>query len=99
MSKRPNTLWLLLVCLLGPGQPSQAADPADEPDPWLKQRLEWFQDMKFGFMMHWGAYSQWGCIESWRTSTRRSWTTEKARSQSCERHWHWIPSYQIPTYC
>lgn len=34
-------------------------------EAWLKQRLEWFQDLKFGFMMHWGPYSQWGCIESW----------------------------------
>jgi len=33
--------------------------------PWLKDRLEWFQDLKFGLFMHWGPYSQWGCIESW----------------------------------
>ena len=32
---------------------------------WLPQRLQWFQDLKFGFMMHWAPYSQWGCIESW----------------------------------
>jgi len=32
---------------------------------WLKDRLEWFQDLKFGLFMHWGPYSQWGCIESW----------------------------------
>ena len=32
---------------------------------WLRDRLEWFQDLKFGLFMHWGPYSQWGCIESW----------------------------------
>ena len=32
---------------------------------WLTQRLEWFQDLKFGLFVHWGVYSQWGCIESW----------------------------------
>jgi alpha-L-fucosidase len=37
----------------------------DPPEPWLGQRMEWFQDQKFGFMMHWAPYSQWGCIESW----------------------------------
>jgi hypothetical protein len=38
----------------------------DHPESaWLPQRLEWFQDLKFGFMMHWAPYSQWGCIESW----------------------------------
>jgi len=31
----------------------------------LARRLEWFQDLKFGFFMHWGPYSRWGCIESW----------------------------------
>jgi alpha-L-fucosidase len=33
--------------------------------PTLAERLEWFQDQKFGFFVHWGTYSQWGCIESW----------------------------------
>ena len=37
----------------------------DPADPLLVKRLEWFQDQKFGFMMHWAPYSQWGCIESW----------------------------------
>src|SRR5205814_5530108 len=31
----------------------------------LAKRLAWFQDQKFGLMLHWGIYSQWGCIESW----------------------------------
>jgi alpha-L-fucosidase len=34
-------------------------------DPLVKQKLEWFQDQKLGFMMHWGPYSEWGFIESW----------------------------------
>lgn len=38
----------------------------DHPESaWLPERLEWFQDQQFGFMMHWAPYSQWGCIESW----------------------------------
>ncbi|NLB54987.1 MAG: alpha-L-fucosidase, partial [Lentisphaerae bacterium] len=34
------------------------------PD-WLKSRLEWFMDMRFGMIIHWGPYSQWDCSESW----------------------------------
>jgi len=30
----------------------------------LKKLAEW-QDLKFGLLMHWGAYSQWGIVESW----------------------------------
>jgi alpha-L-fucosidase len=36
-----------------------------ETDPLVWDKLDKFQDWKFGFMMHWGIYSQWGCIESW----------------------------------
>lgn len=44
-------------------RPEPAAQP--DPDDLLRERLEWFQDQKFGFFVHWGPYSQWGCIESW----------------------------------
>jgi alpha-L-fucosidase len=37
---------------------------AQYPD-WLWERLAWFQDLRFGMIIHWGMYSQWGCIESW----------------------------------
>jgi len=49
------------------GTPCTAAEPQaanNAEEPWLHDRLQWFQDLKFGFMMHWAAYSQWGCIES-----------------------------------
>ena len=34
-------------------------------DPQVARKLEWFQDQKFGLMLHWGTYSQWGIVESW----------------------------------
>jgi len=42
-------------------------------DKLLKERLEWFQDLKFGFFVHWGIYSQWGCIESWPLVEEDKW--------------------------
>ncbi len=36
-----------------------------ESDPLVLEKLEQWQDMKFGLLMHWGAYSQWGIVESW----------------------------------
>lgn len=44
-----------------------------QPDERLASRLEWFQDLKFGFFMHWGAYCQWGCIESWPLVEEDTW--------------------------
>ncbi|MCK9327982.1 MAG: alpha-L-fucosidase, partial [Bacteroidales bacterium] len=34
-------------------------------DPLVKEKLEQWQDIKFGLLMHWGPYSQWGIVESW----------------------------------
>lgn len=34
-------------------------------DQKILDKLEDWQDLKFGLLMHWGAYSQWGVVESW----------------------------------
>ena len=34
-------------------------------DPQVLQKLDQWQDLKFGLFMHWGTYSQWGVVESW----------------------------------
>jgi alpha-L-fucosidase len=36
-----------------------------ETDPQVLSKLEAWQDLKFGLLMHWGTYSQWGIVESW----------------------------------
>jgi len=36
-----------------------------ETDPQVLQKLEEWQNIKFGLLMHWGGYSQWGIVESW----------------------------------
>ncbi len=43
----------------------ETASTERETDPLVLRKLEWFQDMKFGLLMHWGPYSQWGTVESW----------------------------------
>lgn len=34
-------------------------------DTLVQQKLEWWGDIKFGLLMHWGTYSEWGIVESW----------------------------------
>lgn len=34
-------------------------------DPQVSRKLDWFKEIKFGLLMHWGPYSQWGVVESW----------------------------------
>jgi len=36
-----------------------------ETDPLVLKKLDQWQDAKFGLLMHWGTYSQWGIVESW----------------------------------
>ena len=36
-----------------------------ETDPAVLAKLDQWQDIKFGLLMHWGPYSQWGVVESW----------------------------------
>jgi alpha-L-fucosidase len=64
---------LLAVLLVFTGLTQQVAAGPGDTEPWLAQRLEQFQDLKFGFMMHWGIYSQWGCIESWPLVEADAW--------------------------
>ncbi|MBM4155759.1 MAG: alpha-L-fucosidase [Lentisphaerae bacterium] len=66
-SVRSVVLCAVLLGTAGWGTVRAAETAAAEPpqEAWLRERLEWFQDLKFGFMMHWAPYSQWGCIESW----------------------------------
>ncbi len=39
-----------------------------ETDPLVLEKLDQWQDKKFGLLMHWGTYSQWGIVESWSLS-------------------------------
>ena len=34
-------------------------------DTLVQKKLAWWQGIKFGLLMHWGTYSQWGIVESW----------------------------------
>ena len=36
-----------------------------ETDSLVSAKLQKWQDLKFGLLMHWGTYSQWGVVESW----------------------------------
>lgn len=36
-----------------------------ETDKAVLQKLDEWSDWKFGMMIHWGTYSQWGIVESW----------------------------------
>jgi len=61
--------YLLLVVALAATmmcvQAQENSPYVPETDPLVTAKLSEWQDLKFGLMMHWGAYSQWGVVESW----------------------------------
>ena len=63
---------LLLVPAASFAQEHATGAYVPDTDPAVAATLEQWQDWKFGFMMHWGPYSQWGVVESWSISWHRS---------------------------
>lgn len=54
-------------------------------DTLVQEKLDWWQDQKFGLFMHWGTYSQWGVVESWSICPEdEGWT---------QRHGHGADNY------
>jgi alpha-L-fucosidase len=57
-------VFLLMIFMISmQGQHDQTYVP--ETDKAALAKLEQWQDLKFGLLMHWGPYSQWGIVESW----------------------------------
>ena len=58
------TLCLILAVSLS-ARPQESNPYVPETDPLVLEKLEQWKDLKFGLLMHWGSYSQWGVVESW----------------------------------
>lgn len=58
-----TAIIFLSFCVLKLNAQEQQYFP--DPDTLVQKNLGAWQDMKFGLLMHWGAYSQWGIVESW----------------------------------
>jgi alpha-L-fucosidase len=60
-----SSLFLLLIYSQTVVYSQEDERYVPETDPLVLQKLEQWQDLKFGLLMHWGTYSQWGIVESW----------------------------------
>lgn len=57
---------LLCLLLLVPAFAFAQEGPYVPPtDTAVQHKIAWWQDLKFGLLMHWGPYSEWGVVESW----------------------------------
>ncbi|MCE1202338.1 MAG: alpha-L-fucosidase [Bacteroidia bacterium] len=70
MSMQLLRFFLIMIIVSGricvSGQHHEAEWPYQWPDDRLiSDKLEEWQDWKFGVIIHWGPYSQWDVVESW----------------------------------
>ena len=62
-----NFIFLALILMCSQALWAQHEQQKYYPptDSLVLQKLEQWQDLKLGLLMHWGPYSQWGIVESW----------------------------------
>jgi len=58
-------VWWCLLSVPLAGQHNITDRYVYSDDSLVLKKLGHWQDIKFGLLMHWGPYSQWGVVESW----------------------------------
>lgn len=65
-----------------------------ETNPEVLAKLAQWQDLKFGLLMHWGAYSQWGIVESWSLSPEEYGWCERKMGTNPENYNTYVKEYE-----
>ncbi len=70
---------------------SKASDYVWPTDPQVLEKLDKWQDQKFGVLMHWGLYSKPGIVESWSICSEDvDWISRKGDMPYDEyKKWYW----------
>ncbi|WP_420320429.1 alpha-L-fucosidase [Flagellimonas sp.] len=65
-----------------------------ETDPLVLEKLEKWQDLKFGLLMHWGPYSQWGIVESWSICPEEYGWCERKKGSNPDNYFAYKKEYE-----
>ncbi|WP_228852906.1 alpha-L-fucosidase [Aegicerativicinus sediminis] len=65
-----------------------------ETDPLVLKKLEEWQDLKFGLLMHWGPYSQWGIVESWSLCPEEYGWCERKKGSNPDNYFEYKKEYE-----
>ena len=82
-----------LPCILASGQHDEDKY-VPETDPAVLDKLEQWQDLKFGLLMHWGAYSQWGIVESWSICPEDYGWCERKKGNNPDNYFAYVEEYE-----
>ena len=98
MSVRMHLKWLIVlltsICLpssLGAqGEIHQQSSSYEWPsDPLVRQKLEHWQDQKFGVLLHWGIYAVPGIVESWSICCEDWIKRDTTMTYDQYKQWYW----------
>lgn len=65
-----------------------------ETDPLVLEKLDQWQDIKFGLLMHWGPYSQWGVVESWSICPEEYGWCERKKGSNPDNYFAYKKEYE-----
>ena len=93
--KKFLNLLILFFIIWTSNVTAQEKEYFPDPDPAIQQRLEEWKDLKFGLLMHWGAYSQWGIVESWSICPEDlSWATGGRKEGVADNYNDYLKAYE-----
>jgi len=89
-------LFLFLVLVL---QTYSQADNEEvmyvpEINPLVLEKLDQWQNLKFGLLMHWGTYSQWGIVESWSICPEEYGWCERKMGKNPDDYFAYVKEYE-----
>ncbi len=97
--KKLVTATILVVCVLLSGTIKVKAQEDNvhrtsskyqaPKDPLVKEKLEKWQDQKFGVIIHWGIYAVPGIIESWSINSEDWIERDSTMSYNEYKEWYW----------
>lgn len=87
-------LFTGIACLISSLIFSQENYPfVAETDPLAVQKLEEWKDWKFGLLMHWGPYSEWGIVESWSLCPEDEGWTQRTKG-NYQNYYEYVKDYE-----
>lgn len=94
---KKNTLFILLF-ISSFTMYAQAIHEEDkyvpETDPLVLEKISQWQDIKFGLLMHWGPYSQWGVVESWSICPEDYGWCERKKGKNPQNYTEYVKEYE-----
>ena len=94
MKKFFLSLAITFIAIIGFAQQHNQSDTYVKPtDSLVLQKLDEWQDIKFGLLMHWGTYSQWGIVESWSICPEDEGWTQR-RGPYAANYFDYVKSYE-----